>query len=99
MIEQGMQITFETEEAAKNALKQCGFSLGRLQRDAPRGIMHGDNWDIQKWRNLSRKDRGSLHGVYQRMDRNGPVAITLYLHCPQEPRDMLASLAVLKEDT
>lgn len=39
-----------------------GFSVGRMQRDDPRGILRGD-YDIQKWRNLDGEHRRRLDGV------------------------------------
>lgn len=79
-----MEIKFKTEGEAQSALEQCGFSIGRLQRGDPRGLLYGD-FDIAKWRNLSKKDRDGLHGIYQRENRGGPVVITLSAHCPTEP--------------
>ena len=64
-----------SETAAQDALTKCGFSLGRLQRAAPRGILHGD-WDIAKWRNLSQTDIDGLDGIYTRQHRDGPVTLT-----------------------
>lgn len=87
-------IRFETEEAAQSALKRAGFSLGRLQRDEPRGVLFGD-YDIAKWRNLSAGQRGQLHGIYQRLFRGlgGPVEIALSRNCPAEPRQRLMALS------
>lgn len=47
---------------AEQALTENGFSVGHLQSGDPSGILLGE-WDIQKWRNLSRQDRCDLHGV------------------------------------
>lgn len=69
-------ISFPSEESAQKALSEAGFSLGALQRDDPRGVMFGDI-GISKWRNLSQKEKDTLHGVYQRAYRDGPVEITL----------------------
>lgn len=46
----------------EDELRARGFSIGALQRDDPRGIMRGD-YDVQKWRNLSKQDRDELDGV------------------------------------
>ncbi|EKN01089.1 hypothetical protein MXAZACID_02249 [Acidocella sp. MX-AZ02] len=43
-----------------------GMSVGRLQRDEPRGILFGD-FDIQKWRNLRPAERAALHGTFRRV--------------------------------
>lgn len=69
-------IQFSNESDAERALASSGFSLGRRQADAPRGIMFGD-YDIQKWRNLRASDREALHGTYQRSGLGGPVSILL----------------------
>lgn len=70
-------INFPNEETAQQALADAGFSLGSLQRSDPRGIMYGD-FNVQKWRNLSKRDVDNLHGVYQRSQGPGsPVRITL----------------------
>lgn len=47
---------------AEKLLADHGFSFGRMQAYEPRGILFGD-FDIQKWRNLSRGDREQLDGL------------------------------------
>lgn len=84
-------VFFETEQAAQIALKQCDFALGTSQRDDPRGIMF--QYDgVEKWRNLSAKDKSELHGIYQRERRDGPVQITITDQCPQPAADALRAL-------
>ena len=64
--------------ASNRALAWCGYhnmSVGRMQRDDPRGILFGD-YDIQKWRNLSPATRRGLHGIFKRMP-DGSVQITI----------------------
>lgn len=58
-----------TMREAEEYLRDRGFSIGRLQGPAPRGIMLGDI-DIQKWRNLDQRAQAELHGV---MTRHGDV--------------------------
>lgn len=53
--------SFTVTQRAEAALRESGFSVGRMQAHSPRGILFGD-FDIQKWRNLDRADREALHG-------------------------------------
>ncbi|MDG9791959.1 hypothetical protein [Brucella anthropi] len=53
--------SFTVTQRADAALRECGFSVGRMQAHSPRGILFGD-FDIQKWRNLDLADREALHG-------------------------------------
>jgi hypothetical protein len=93
---------FSACAAAERALERAGFSLGRMQRGDPRGILFGD-YDIAKWRNLSARDREELHGVMTGSMRDGPVELTIYERAPQEAkrefhREMTAvSLVALTE--
>ncbi len=82
---------FPNAAFASAALKKAGCSLGRLQRDAPRGILHGE-YDIQKWRNLRTDDRDALHGIMVKRfyGTGGPVVIKLYKKCPDEVRKIIA---------
>lgn len=76
---------FATRVEAEAYLAERGFSVGRMQGPARRGIMLGD-WDIQKWRNLRTTDRAALHGDMLRLnsDAHGPVAVTIYTNAPVE---------------
>ena len=65
---------FDTGAEAERFLEGAGFSVGRLQRGDPRGIMFGP-YDVQKWRNLSEADRAGLHGTC-RATAMGPFAET-----------------------
>lgn len=81
-----IRVTFPTDDDAERALEDAGFSLGRMQRDAPRGILFGD-FDIQKWRNLSARDRAALDGHLCRHGPPGsPATVTLHSadHIPPE---------------
>ena len=72
--------TFGAFRAAETFCQVRGFSVGRMQREAPVGIARGE-FDIQKWRNLSRKDRQRLDGAIIGEDkRNGPVTV---LYCEE----------------
>ncbi len=53
--------SFTVTQRVDAALRECGFSVGRMQAHSPRGILFGD-FDIQKWRNLDLADREALHG-------------------------------------
>jgi hypothetical protein len=52
---------FESIQAAEKWCGENGYSVGRKQADAPRGVKKG-NWDIQKWRNLSDENIAFLDG-------------------------------------
>lgn len=69
--------------AAERFLNGAGFSVGRLQGPAPRGIMFGD-YDVQKWRNLNDADRRTLHGQMTGDMRNGPVQVIIFASAPPE---------------
>lgn len=71
--------------AAEKYLTERGFSVGRHQGPAPRGILLGD-YAIQKWRNLSPTDRSDLHGEMRGDMRNGPVTVEIYDSAPDEAR-------------
>jgi len=71
----GSEQTFAAYYAAEAFCQEQGFSVGRMQRDAPVGIKRGD-WDIQKWRNRADKDRECMDGAIIGEDkRNGPVTV------------------------
>lgn len=77
---------FAAVNVAQHALKVAGFSIGRAQAHAPRGLLLGA-FDIQKWRNLSQQDRreldGEMHG-----GRDGPVSVLI---SPVASEDVLAA--------
>jgi hypothetical protein len=62
--------------AAEQWCRDNGFSVGYMERNSPRGILHGD-YAISKWRNLSPVQRKALHGTMTGDMRNGPVFIEL----------------------
>lgn len=68
---------WEAANAAEAWLVRGGYSVGRGQRGAPRGILRGD-FDIQKWRNLRPHERKALDGVMTGDGRHGPIVVTLY---------------------
>jgi hypothetical protein len=71
--------TFEALNKAKDWCSENGYSYGSLQADAPIGFLKGD-FQIAKWRNLSKKERDGLDGIMDapgRTYRTGPVTITL----------------------
>lgn len=83
--------TFPNEAVAERILREAGFAIGTLQGGAPRGLMHGD-YVVMKWRNLGDGHRETLHGVYARHDRGGPVTVKLFDRCPAEGRGVLLRL-------
>lgn len=66
--------TFCAFDAAVGWLESLGYSVGRMQRGAPCGIMFGD-FDIAKWRNLSALERAELDGAVEGNFRDGPVYV------------------------
>ncbi|MGK0158800.1 hypothetical protein [Pseudomonas mosselii] len=68
--------TFQALYAAQNWLRENGYSYGSTCRDEPIGVMKGE-WDIAKWRNLSRQDVAGLDGVLLGSPRNGPMELKL----------------------
>jgi len=75
---------FEASRAAEAWCAGRGISVGAMQGRAPRGLLVGD-FDIQKWRNLSRKQIDALHGQMTGDFRNGPVRVSLFDTCPPVP--------------
>lgn len=67
---------FEAVHAACHWCEENGISVGRMQADSPRGLMYGD-YNIQKWINLSEKDKNRLDGTMTGDMRNGPVTIEI----------------------
>lgn len=61
---------------AESWFTERGFSVGRMQGQDPRGIIHG-TYDIQKWRNLNHAERAALDGTMTGSMRNGPITVTL----------------------
>ena len=41
-----------------------GYSVGTMERGSPTGVLKGD-YDINKWRNMSTKDRAGLSGTIE----------------------------------
>lgn len=74
---------FEATGRAEQWLGERGFSVGRPQHGAPRGILFGD-FDIQKWRNLDPVGRLGLHGLLTGDGRHGPVHATIFATAPIE---------------
>lgn len=67
---------FHAWNAAQRWLTERGFSIGRMQAHEPTGILFGE-YDIQKWRNLSRDQRAALDATASGDFRNGPVVVRL----------------------
>lgn len=84
--------TFTNEAAAERYLAERGFSVGRRQGVAERGILLG-SFDIQKWRNLSTVDRAALHGVLQRsgFDLGTPAVVTIFAAAPRAAHEAIRS--------
>ncbi len=72
---------FAANRAAIMALEANGFSLGPMQRGAPRAVMFGE-YDISKWRNLSHDERREAHGTLTGDGRQGPLVFCLLPSAP-----------------
>lgn len=79
------EVDFGACRSAECFLERAGFSLGRMQRGDPRGILFG-TYNIQKWRNLSEDDRKALHGQMTGNMRDGPVEIRIFGRAPDEAK-------------
>jgi hypothetical protein len=53
---------FECLWRVEAELQKRGFSIGPTQGSDPRGIMPAD-YEVAKWRNLSKRERAELSGV------------------------------------
>lgn len=71
---------FGDVRSAERWLAENGYSVGHGQRGCPRGILIGD-FDIQKWRNLSKRDIADLDGQMTG-GRGGPVEVRLWRNAP-----------------
>jgi hypothetical protein len=67
---------FEAINAARQWCTDHNVSVGSMQRDDPMGLLYGD-YDIQKWRNLSKQEIKELDGTITGDKRNGPVKIQI----------------------
>lgn len=65
------------KDAAEKWCADRGISVGRLQANMPRGLLFGVH-DIQKWRNLTLRQRRQLDGTMLAENfRRGPVTVRL----------------------
>lgn len=69
--------TFTAINEAIKWLEENDFSVGRMCADEPIGFKRGkDEWNIMKWRNLSKEDKLQLDGRIISNDfRNGDVTV------------------------
>lgn len=82
-------IDFAAYRRAEEYLEMRGFSVGRMQADAPCGVLAGD-FLIMKWRNLTPTHKAALHGTLKapgRAYRTGPILVTIFDHSPLRLRD------------
>jgi hypothetical protein len=70
------QGAFEAMRAAEKWCDENGISYGRSQADAPTGLLRG-NFDISKWRNMSKAEIAALDGTMTGNLRDGPVIIQI----------------------
>ena len=76
---------FIASAAAEHYLHQRGFSVGRREGAAPRGILYG-TVRIEKWRNLRPLEREALHGRMTAEGRHGPIIVTIRADAPYHVR-------------
>ncbi|WP_313026707.1 hypothetical protein [Brucella sp.] len=82
---------------AEKLLKAHGFSVGRMQAHQPRGLLYGE-FDIQKWRNLSQRDREQLDGLLSgRHVHHGDISIEILDSAPSEAVQKLAQAFALED--
>lgn len=67
---------FAAMEAAELWCRDNGICYGEAQRNDPRGLRWG-NASIGKWRNLSKHEKGLMHGRMTGDMRLGPVAVCI----------------------
>jgi hypothetical protein len=80
---------FSALDAAREYLRNRGFSVAPLCGPEPVGFMYGD-YSIAKWHNLSSSDKRGLHGVLRGVGgspRGNPVCITLDDDSPAEAKE------------
>ena len=69
--------TFAALYAAEAWCSKHGISVGQSCATGPTGLLLGHYDWIAKWRNLTAKERGQLHGTMSGDFREGPVVIEL----------------------
>lgn len=72
----GEKASFDAMGDAVAWLERRGYSVGRMCRNKPMGVMFG-NHDIGKWDNLGAKEKAALDGQIDGDKRNGPVTVRL----------------------
>lgn len=68
------------ELAHRKAAAWCeenGYSVGEMCGPQPIGIMRGE-WQIAKWRNLTKREQDQLDGTITGNFRDGPVKVTIF---------------------
>ncbi len=68
--------TFAAVHAAEQWCAENGIAVGTMQGPSPRGLMYGD-WDISKWRNMSKQEQAQCHGTMTGDMRHGPVVVEI----------------------
>lgn len=67
---------FEALHACSQWLEERGYSRGSTCALYPTGVLFGD-WDIAKWKNLTKKEIAALDGHITGDTRDGPVTLHL----------------------
>ncbi|MGF6281893.1 hypothetical protein ABH908_000074 [Pseudomonas frederiksbergensis] len=73
---------FQAMHACSDWLEERGYSRGSTCVLHPTGVLFGD-WDIAKWKNLTKREIAALDGHITGDTRNGPVT----LHLKKAPAD------------
>jgi len=68
--------TFDAWHAARHWLEERGYSCSHTSAMHPVAVLKGD-WQIAKWKNLTRKEIAALDGKVDGNFRDGPVTVTL----------------------
>jgi hypothetical protein len=81
---------FDSVDEAEAWLRARNCSVGRMQAEAPIGVLRNTaehEFDIQKWRNLDKRQRQALDGVVMlRGPRTHRTAQVLLSFAPSEER-------------
>lgn len=71
--------TFLAVGDAESYLRENGYCIGSMQRNAPIGFAGGDCEYVSKWRNMTRDEHKSLDGVILSDDfREGDVSVVFF---------------------
>jgi hypothetical protein len=67
---------FTATRRAEKFIGDRGWSVGSMQRDAPRAVIFGDDIAIAKWRNLSNYERAAADAYLTGGGLHGPLLLS-----------------------